>query len=1037
MAEIGREVRVGEPGWELLDGSHELSGPPPEVARPLPATASLTLPTEYLTWESFEHLVAAIVREVEGAYEARVYGRRGQKQHGIDVAGFFDGEKPRVYQAKDYKTYSAAKLEKAVKTFLAGKRPFGSEHLVVMTTADVSDTNIDDKLHALRSANPGLTIHLWGKQQLSDKLQEHPRVVTRFFGAETARLVCPELQQTNAVAKTAAVASDAMVRGPVQHLDLHNALEAARELRREQPAQAAAEFQRVAEALEEAGFAAHALQVRRSQSEALHEAQDTAAAVAVDLMIMAGELESGEPGLALSVAHRLEIENTNAPEPLVRGLQALGALASYEHDHDVTLDEVADAVDSLEDGDPGFASAFMMLAECAVAENRLELITHRADRFEAACRATLSGSQEHARLCACLADAGVGEGWEDLQYAIRTTWKPRLAALLMARHGRNLILRQKATAALARYDDAIALATEEGAIDDAVNWLQTQSLIRIRFGLTQPLSVNEGYRRILTLRAAGDGGSVLPTGVRFRERALSRMHKKRLADASQALIAYRSRSAVTADWSGEREAEHLLGLLHQKAQQPKQALRHHLAAGDVDELTGVAELLPEEPLSFEPDPDLVTMPNWYRVSALRAAAATADLVPDAQARNWLNAALAELDLDRPTPSRTASAVHAAFAAVAALLWASTTDQAERFLSLSSPRLDRAPGTHRRTDHEHMQALIAIAKTHLTLRETAVRSMCQALLRADHLAASILNHGVDALALCPDIVAEQCTPPAQDGNTNAALALILTETNIAEATPAALRQFPLPLPGEEAAEQPRKSPSTLALLAAAVDMPDRQALSDSLIAHALNRNDAVFQRRDALHALAALAPHLDHDTCARHFTTVMDFAQGHHDGSADDDLPRTSFDRISFDFGPASLRPDGLLAAACLADTEQQAADVTAHALLILQTSDPDTDQTTLVRALFQLPTADVDLRPALLAIHPDHLIRLLAAGLWCGSKDADPVTGQALAGDRHRLVRQYMATNASEKGLVQALGADPRRSVRRRVSQRQRPGSEG
>lgn len=123
MAEIGREVRVGEPGWELLDGSHELSGPPPEAARPLPATASLTLPTEYLTWESFEHLVAAIVREVEGAYEARVYGRRGQKQHGIDVAGFFDGEKPRVYQAKDYKTYSAAKLEKAVKTFLGARGP--------------------------------------------------------------------------------------------------------------------------------------------------------------------------------------------------------------------------------------------------------------------------------------------------------------------------------------------------------------------------------------------------------------------------------------------------------------------------------------------------------------------------------------------------------------------------------------------------------------------------------------------------------------------------------------------------------------------------------------------------------------------------------------------------------------------------------------------------------------------------------------------------------------------------------------------------
>ncbi|WP_405407184.1 restriction endonuclease [Streptomyces decoyicus] len=228
MAELGYEVRVGEPDWELIDGSHRLSAPPPAVAQTLPATAALTLPTEYLTWESFEHLVAAIVREVEGAFEARVYGRRGQKQHGIDVVGFLDGEKPRVYQAKDYTTYSTAKLEKAVKTFLEGKRPFGSEHLVVMTTADVIDTKIDEKLHSLRTANPDLTLHLWGKQQLSDKLQEHPRIVTRFFGAETARLVCKELEQPSVTARTAAIASDAMVRGPVQHLELNEDLDRGR-----------------------------------------------------------------------------------------------------------------------------------------------------------------------------------------------------------------------------------------------------------------------------------------------------------------------------------------------------------------------------------------------------------------------------------------------------------------------------------------------------------------------------------------------------------------------------------------------------------------------------------------------------------------------------------------------------------------------------------------------------------------------------------------------------------------------------------------
>ncbi|MFD3524826.1 hypothetical protein [Streptomyces sp. NPDC058653] len=42
------------------------------------------------------------------------------------------------------------------------------------------------------------------------------------------------------------------------------------------------------------------------------------------------------------------------------------------------------------------------------------------------------------------------------------------------------------------------------------NWLPPQNLIRIRFGLTQPSSMNEGYRRILTLRAAGEAAVSCP-----------------------------------------------------------------------------------------------------------------------------------------------------------------------------------------------------------------------------------------------------------------------------------------------------------------------------------------------------------------------------------------------------------------------------------------------------------------------------------------------------------------------------------------------
>jgi hypothetical protein len=325
----------------------------------------------------------------------------------------------------------------------------------------------------------------------------------------------------------------------------------------------------------------------------------------------------------------------------------------------------------------------------------------------------------------------------------------------------------------------------------------------------------------------------------------------------------------------------------------------------------------------------------------------------------------------------------------------------------------------------MQSLTSIANTHPDLRETAIRSMCQALLCADHLAASILNQGVAALALRPDIVAELCIPPARDGNTMAALALVLVETDIAEAAMAAERQLPLSPPANGSEVQPPRDHSTLALLAAAVGPSERETLSDSLIAHALNHEDAAFERRDALHALATLAPHLDHDTRARHFTTAMEFAHGRHDGSADDDLPNAPFDRFRFNFGPTTLRPDGLLTAACLACPGQQTADVLACALEILQNHDGG--RSTVVRALFQLPLQEVHLEPALLASHSDHLIRLLAAGLWCEAENADPLTGAVLARDRNALVRQYMAMHADKAHLQELLREDPRRSVRSRV----------
>ncbi|MBR7828771.1 restriction endonuclease [Actinospica sp. MGRD01-02] len=165
---------------------------------PLTTTAPLQLNLGDLSWEAVECLVVALAREVEQAREARRYGRPGQQQHGIDVAAFFDAQPATVYQAKRYERFTARDLRNAVSAFATGMRPYDASRLVIVTTADIADTRIEDELEAQRAAHPDLRIDLWGRAQLSDTLLERPDLVRRFFGEETMRIFCRPLGAADA-----------------------------------------------------------------------------------------------------------------------------------------------------------------------------------------------------------------------------------------------------------------------------------------------------------------------------------------------------------------------------------------------------------------------------------------------------------------------------------------------------------------------------------------------------------------------------------------------------------------------------------------------------------------------------------------------------------------------------------------------------------------------------------------------------------------------------------------------------------------------
>jgi len=410
----------------------------------------------------------------------------------------------------------------------------------------------------------------------------------------------PSQPGENAAVTSRVVSPDAVLQGPVAYLGLAQRLRDADNARNTDPVAAAAGYEATADALAASPYAPHAPLLRARQAEALVAAGDVAGGVEVELAVMAAGLSSGDPRQALSVANRLAAQRPDVPDHLVRAVNTLAALAAYEHDSDASLAAAAETLDATEPLDPFRLEAATLFAEHAIASRHPNLIRDRT-RVLAAIADTANlddpGKLTEARLRACIADA-TGD-WADLARAARTSYPPRVGALLLARHGRHLAITQQPEAGIERYDEAIEKACQVHAYADAADWLFAIRLIRIRYGIDLVTGdLNEYSRLAVALRAAGND-SVIPAPFSPRERVLSALLDARYPDALEALHRYRWRSVTIASWADEHEAERRLGELYTEVHEPLDAIDHFVAAGEVDQLKKLAERLPTAvPRSF-------------------------------------------------------------------------------------------------------------------------------------------------------------------------------------------------------------------------------------------------------------------------------------------------------------------------------------------------------------------------------------------------------------------------------------------------------
>jgi hypothetical protein len=1020
-----------ETAWTKIPDDDEVWAAPTKLPPPLADPAPSLLNTHEMGWDAFEGLVLAIARDLDGTYDVRRYGRRGQAQHGLDVVGFFVERAPSVYQAKDWQAFSAKDLQVAVELYTGGRQPFGARRFVVAVGSEAQATAIVEKLAELRTKHADMEIELWDRQAISDRLRNQPHLVTRFFGPATAAAFCSTGQP--ATAPPTSIAADAILRGPVAHLGLSDQLARAEEAVAERPEEAALLLDHVANRLESSGFLPHAGPVRALQATALGASgrREEEAWLRIDLGWR--HLQAGDPFSAGVQVHEIAKRGDEIPEDIARCTNALSAATGIRRDYSVTLDHLAEAVDALALGDAHSVDAALLLAEEAVAARKPHLVESRATLLLDLADAVPhndEGSLLAARVRICVADCS--DGWEDLAATARDTYPPKVAALVLARNARHLALISQPKASIARWRDAIERACIEDLNDDAADWLYSLRGVTIHAGLIGD-DINDLHRHALALRAAGRG-TLLPESYRARERALADLRDQKWPDALEALRRYLWRATIGADWAGEMEAHELLGDLFMQTGRRHEAIGHYVIAGNSEKLEMLAGALPDEPLALPID--LLTPRPWERVAAFSFAAACADLMVDDAAREWCSAAYREI-IENPqaAPSYAPNPWLAAFKAFGQLAQVSTEEQAGRFLTLCAGLIPRQPNQYHFTDEAQVHGLIGIARTHPNLRARAIEQLVQALLVDQRMAELALRHGGDLFRGEPRGVADAIDDAAAESNVYAGLALVVAEADTTRVLPLARQRL-------NAAVAPRvHEPGVLTfgtglghtrLLVTVLPMEDRDKFARGMLDFANDREESAPNRYQALIAVHAIAHDLSDSVRDELFEQFLPFAEGLREATDDGLLPKAAdpLSRFRFSLGEALLAPAGLMAIAALAHTAEQIASVQSNAVTQLRGASEQTANA-IASALASLPPEDMTLPLDLLASHPSPWLRSLAAVVWARRADQPSEIGATLARDSSTHVRKSLAISlqneprhASARAI---LTADPRRSVRQQV----------
>lgn len=1029
--------------WTEVGNSHRIRASPSSVPRPLQYQGPIELNIDEVTPSNFEKLVVAVIERTQNVEVAQLYGLPGQRQNGIDVIARLTNGGYRSYQAKRYQKFSVAALRKAVRVWEQGGRPFSSDKFVLVVACPARGTEVLNELERMRE-DKGLNLELWDRLTLSNLLRDLPSVVAQFFGPTTAAAFCPTFGIEEGAAPPATdhrLLADAAVRGPLRALDLSKSSAAAEDfVAAQQFPEATALFETVAHELEVAGFAFHSEFMLRRAAETAASAGD--------------HLHSVGIALDLFWKHVAQLTGISNVEPLVNQLRrrrdSLPENVRSELDLALTVVE-------LQRRTAGIATA----ARAALLQIRVQtdlllpivvLIEHAlaadvAFRLPADLEASLSSlfadhsvreeAPEHAfRLGACLSE--MSGSWDDFLALVRSELRPEYHAWGNARRASAEALSGSPATAEQHLLDAVEKACAAGAESDAADWLYALRLTRIWNGHVR-LGGHDEHTMAQQLKQSR-APSRLPGSPDVVLRANQGVKRSSPSAALPLVQAWRTQAYVRGDLSDRLQATQALGQLFADHGEHAAAIDEFVFCGHDKGVKASARELPEVPLAFAFKRDAWRTTSQID-SAMRAAVAVSDLVPDEQARGWLDVALPLLrsDYSHLAPSMGASHLDAnTFAVVRAFAPQLTDEEALEVLALIAPWLEREDGHHRWTDDDHIKLLSVLAtRSSEVIVAEAVRQIVAALGTTHEMLAAILRSDACVLALqqakreSPDLL-NGLDRSSRDG----ALAICTISPTEIDAT---VRQTVDEHAGRVSARKPATATYSAhyggdaewSTLVRALSSEVASHLADTLLACASNTFEPMGNRNSALAALGDVSSALPEADRRELFGSVQRLLGADvEDQSIAGIMARSGpFSAFRFNDPTRDLQGGAFYALVQLAIDPPQYADVQRLALRSMSRADEKV-AVQIAQALTRVPVEHRAIGIEALQHFSIESGRSLLAVLWAEER-ADPEIGRELANDTSPIVRRSLARALAESGTEsearELLAVDCRRSVRLRA----------